>query len=74
MITGLIFNAFRKALPAMSETERAALEAGTTWWEADLFSGSPNWEKLAALPAPRLTPEEQSFLDTGGAPGLRPGE
>jgi acyl-CoA dehydrogenase len=63
MITGLIFNAFRKALPAMSETERAALEAGTTWWEADLFSGSPNWEKLAALPAPRLTPEEQSFLD-----------
>jgi len=64
MITGLIFKAFRRALPAMSETERAALEAGTTWWEADLFSGSPRWEKLAALPAPRLTPEEQSFLDT----------
>ncbi|MEY3951665.1 MAG: hypothetical protein RL320_467 [Pseudomonadota bacterium] len=63
MITGLIFKAFRKALPAMSETERAALEAGTTWWESDLFSGHPNWEKLAALPAPRLTPEEQAFLD-----------
>lgn len=63
MITGLIFKAFRRALPAMSETERAALEAGTTWWEADLFSGSPSWEKLAALPAPRLTPEEQAFLD-----------
>jgi len=63
MITGLIFKAFRKALPAMSETERAALEAGTTWWEADLFSGSPDWEKLGSITAPRLTPEEQAFLD-----------
>ncbi|MEN9772922.1 MAG: hypothetical protein RJA58_1565, partial [Pseudomonadota bacterium] len=38
MLSSLIFRAFRKALPAMSETERAALEAGTVWWEAELFS------------------------------------
>jgi len=54
---------YRKILPPMSQTEREALEAGTVWWEGDLFRGKPDWNKLLALPQPRLTDEEQSFLD-----------
>jgi acyl-CoA dehydrogenase len=50
-------------MPAMSDTERAALEAGTVWWEAELFTGRPDWRRLRGFPAPRLTPEEQAFLD-----------
>jgi acyl-CoA dehydrogenase len=47
----------------MSQTEREAIEAGTVWWDADLFSGRPDWRKLLEAPQPRLTPEEQRFLD-----------
>jgi acyl-CoA dehydrogenase len=63
ILSSLIFRAFRKALPAMSETERAALEAGTVWWEAELFSGKPDWNKWTTVPTPKLTAEEQSFID-----------
>ncbi len=54
---------FRRIMPAMSATEREALEAGTVWWEGELFSGRPRWEKLFALPAPALSTAEQVFLD-----------
>lgn len=47
----------------MSVTEREALEAGTTWWEKELFSGKPNWNEFAQINLPQLTAEEQSFLD-----------
>jgi acyl-CoA dehydrogenase len=47
----------------MSTTEQEALEAGNVWWEGELFSGIPNWRKLLDLPEPRLTGEEQAFLD-----------
>jgi acyl-CoA dehydrogenase len=63
LLSSPILRAFRGALPSMSDTERAALEAGTVWWEAELFRGKPNWNKFQAIPAPRLTPEEQAFLD-----------
>jgi acyl-CoA dehydrogenase len=55
--------AYRRVMPAMSDTERAALEAGTVWWEADLFTGRPDWRRLREFPPPRLTSEEQAFLD-----------
>jgi len=54
---------FRGLLPPMSQTEREALEAGTVWWEGDLFRGDPDWNKLLSYPQPKLTGEEQSFLD-----------
>ena len=57
------FKVMRKALPAMSKTEREALEAGNTWWDAELFSGRPNWKVLQKLPPARLSAEEQAFLD-----------
>ena len=63
LITRHIFALFKRILPQMSDTEREALEAGSVWWEGELFRGSPNWQKLLAYPTPRLTAAEQSFLD-----------
>ena len=54
---------FKKVLPQVSQTEQEALDAGTVWWDGDLFSGNPDWDKLLAVPKPQLTPEEQAFLD-----------
>src|SRR4029078_8419106 len=39
-----------------------AIEAGDVWWDADLFSGNPDWEKLLAFKPARLSDEEQKFL------------
>ncbi len=63
LISAPIFRMYRKVLPQMSDTERDALEAGTVWWEGELFSGRPDWRKLLAYPRPRLTEAEQHFLD-----------
>ena len=57
------FRAFRGAMPPMSQTERDALEAGTVWWEGELFSGRPDWQRLLDIPWPKLSEEEQAFLD-----------
>jgi acyl-CoA dehydrogenase len=50
-------------LPRLGETERIALEAGTVWWDAELFSGRPDWHKLLDFEPKRLTPDEQAFMD-----------
>ena len=50
-------------LPSMSQTEKEALEAGTVWWDGELFTGKPKFEKLLASKAPQLTAEEQAFID-----------
>ena len=63
LISDPLFSWFKKALPALSQTEKEALEAGTVWWDAELFSGRPKWQKLLATPKPQLTAEEQAFLD-----------
>jgi len=54
---------YRRILPDMSQTEKEAIDAGTVWWDRDLFSGRPDWNRLLAVPAPKLSPEEQAFLD-----------
>ena len=54
---------FRTLLPPISDTEREALEAGTTWWEAELFSGNPDWRFLRDTPQAKLTEQEQAFID-----------
>ncbi len=53
----------RKILPPISETEQVAIDAGTVWWDGDIFSGKPNWNSLLSAPVPSLTKEEQAFLD-----------
>jgi acyl-CoA dehydrogenase len=54
---------FRSIMPQMSKTEQEAIDAGTTWFEAELFRGNPDWKKLHNYDAPRLSVEEQSFLN-----------
>jgi len=63
LITRPIFKWAHKALPPMSDTEREALEAGDVWWDADLFTGNPDWSKLLAFAPAKLTDEETAFLN-----------
>jgi len=63
MITGPIFGWAKKAMPAISETEREAIDAGTVWWDGELFTGNPDWDKLLAMKPAALSAEEQAFMD-----------
>ncbi|UDM17673.1 acyl-CoA dehydrogenase [Vogesella sp. XCS3] len=63
VFTGPVFSIFKKITPAMSQTEQEAINAGTVWWDRDLFSGKPDWNRLLSFPDPKLTAEEQAFID-----------
>ncbi|HKX37878.1 MAG TPA: acyl-CoA dehydrogenase [Burkholderiales bacterium] len=63
LFTNRILAVYRRILPDMSQTEKEAIDAGTVWWDADLFSGKPDWDKLLAVEEPKLSAEEQAFLD-----------
>ncbi len=63
LISDGVLALYRKVMPPMSQTEREAIEAGTVWWDGELFSGRPDWARLLATPRPTLTAEEQRFLD-----------
>jgi len=63
LITRPFMKTYLKLLPRMSQTEKEALEAGTVWWDGELFSGAPRWEKLLAGRPPQLSAAEQEFLD-----------
>jgi acyl-CoA dehydrogenase len=54
---------YKRMLPSMSSTEREALEAGTVWWDGELFTGHPDWAKLLDATPARLSTEEQAFID-----------
>ncbi|MDP9525253.1 acyl-CoA dehydrogenase [Pseudomonas protegens] len=58
-----LFTWLQKVLPPMSQTERDAIDAGTVWWDGELFSGRPDWNTLLAYPKAQLTEEEQAFID-----------
>ena len=62
-ISNRLFSVYRKVMPKLSSTEREALEAGTVWWDGELFSGKPRWRRLLRQPAPALTGREQKFID-----------
>lgn len=62
-ITAPLLRFYRSLVPQLSATEREALEAGTVWWDGELFTGLPDWSKLMALPPPQLSDEERAFLD-----------
>jgi acyl-CoA dehydrogenase len=63
LLSDRVLAIYRRILPDMTQTEKDAIDAGTVWFDADLFSGKPDWDKLLATPAPRLSAEEQAFLD-----------
>lgn len=54
---------YRKVMPEISETEKDAIDAGTTWWESELFRGAPDWKNLHSIQKAELSAEEQAFLD-----------
>ena len=63
VLTGPAYNILRKSLPSVSATEQQALDAGTIGFDAELFSGTPDWDRLRAVPPITLTDEERAFLD-----------
>jgi len=63
LISRPFLKAYLRMLPTMSATEREALEAGTVWWDGELFTGKPEWEKLLGTRPAQLSTEEQAFLD-----------
>jgi acyl-CoA dehydrogenase len=62
-ISAPFFSLFKKMLPPLSDTEQEAIDAGTVWWDGQLFSGKPDWKSLIKIEKPRLSEEEQAFLD-----------
>lgn len=58
-----IYRLMSRVMPTISRTEQEALDAGDTWWEAELFSGKPDFSVIRNIPKPQLTEEEQAFLD-----------
>ncbi|MDN3682687.1 acyl-CoA dehydrogenase FadE [Vibrio tapetis subsp. quintayensis] len=63
LISAKALTVFKKVLPAMSTTEKEALDAGTVWWEAELFRGKPDWRKLEEIKPSELSEEERAFID-----------
>ncbi|MBP6986541.1 MAG: acyl-CoA dehydrogenase [Alphaproteobacteria bacterium] len=63
LITSMIFDFAKKQLPTITSSEYEALKAGTITWDGELFSGKPDWNKLFAYEAAKLSEEEQKFMD-----------
>lgn len=62
-LTPFLMSQVGRILPRLGDTERIALEAGTVWWDRDLFSGAPDWSRLFDFRAQALSEREQAFLD-----------
>jgi acyl-CoA dehydrogenase len=62
-ISSRLFAFVKRALPPISTTEYEAISAGTTWWDSQLFSGSPDWTVLFGIEAPQLSETEAAFVD-----------
>ena len=63
LLTRPIYQWAKGVMPALSQTERDAIEAGDVWWDAELFTGNPDFAKLLQTPPARLSDEERAFLD-----------
>lgn len=62
-LTGPLYKMVKAAMPPISQTEQDAIDAGTVWWDAELFAGKPDWGKLMTLPKPMLNQEERAFIE-----------
>ena len=63
LISSAVYSGMAKVMPTISQTEQEALDAGDVWWEGELFSGNPDFSKIRSMPIPKLTAEEQAFMD-----------
>ena len=62
-VTPLVMPRVGRLLPRLGETERIALEAGTVWWDQQLFSGAPDWRVLFNFRPQPLSERERAFVD-----------
>ena len=62
-VSARLFAMVKRMMPPISPTERDAINAGTVWWDAELFSGKPNWDVLFSAKTPELSEQEQAFMD-----------
>ena len=62
LVTRPVFRLFKRVLPPLTQTEREAMEAGDVGWDAELFGGKPDWQKLHAIPKPELSLDEKEFI------------
>lgn len=62
-LTGPLYKMVQNAMPPISRTEQEAIDAGSVWWDAELFSGRPDWHKLMSQPRPMLNQEEREFIE-----------
>jgi len=74
LVTRRVLAVMKPIFPSMSDTERVALEAGTVWWDAELFSGKPDWRKLIDFRGPGLSERERAFLENEGNEACRLGD
>lgn len=63
LLTRPLLRRIRPQLPRISDTEQAALDAGTVWWDGELFTGRPDWRKLVGARPRALTDAERRYLD-----------
>ncbi|MDB5536266.1 MAG: acyl-CoA dehydrogenase, partial [Devosia sp.] len=63
VVTRPVYGMVKSILPRVSRTEQEALDAGTVGWDAELFSGRPDWTKLTSIRPLTLSKDEQAFLD-----------
>lgn len=63
LLSTRILSFYKSVTPELSDTEQEAIDAGTVWWDGELFSGKPDWNQLHALAQPKLSEEEQAFLN-----------
>lgn len=63
ILTRVVMKMIAPMLPKLGDTERIALEAGTVWFDGELFTGAPDWKKLLDFEVGELSEEEQAFLD-----------
>ena len=54
-ISAPLLKIYRTMVPNLSDTELESLEAGTVWWDGELFTGLPDWSVLTSLPPAQLT-------------------
>src|SRR5262245_41065457 len=63
LLTRRLMPVIGRMLPRLGDTEREALEAGTVWWDGELFRGAPDWQRLLDFPVSGLRDAERAFLD-----------
>lgn len=62
-IDKLFYRWAKSLMPPISKTEQIALGCGTIGFDRDIFSGSPSLQHLLDTYNPKISKEEQDFLD-----------